>query len=92
MPPIVVVTLLISVMILITIVISNVLYKVHPKLIFAFPLVNLILAAWSFVTARATDNIGALGFIIFAFVFFFAFFVSLVYALIKYAKIGQGQE
>lgn len=92
MPPIVVVTLLISVMVLITILISNVLYKIHPKLIFAFPGINLVLAAWSFVTARASNDIGALGWIVFAFVFFFAFFVSLVYALIKYAKIGQVQE
>jgi hypothetical protein len=92
MPPIVVVTILISVMVLITIVISNVLYKIHPKLIFAFPAVNLILAAWSMVTARATNDLGALGFVVFAFVFFFAFVVSLVYALVKYAKIGQTQE
>ncbi len=89
MPPLVILTIMIAVISLISIGLSSLLYKLKPIAVFVFPLFSLAIAGTSFIQARASNDLGGLGFIIFAFVFFIAFVVSGIYALVKYAKIAK---
>lgn len=88
MPPIVILTIMIAVISLISIGLSSLLYKLKPVAVFVFPLFSLVISGITFIQARTSSDIGGLGFLIFAFVFFLAFVVSGIYALIKYAKIA----
>lgn len=89
MPPIVVVTLLIVITTLITIGLSNLLYKVKPIAIFILPIITLGLAVYLVFLARATDDLSGVAMILFALVFMLVFVISGIYSLIKYAKIGK---